>query len=148
MFDWQRFLDDVSEVSRGDYSSAFKLLGVVLFMQQKGIEPLLSGKLISPRTAYRWLETIQDAGWGSLLSEVRVMQAIRQHLDGLQGVDAGAVRDSLAKLLDTALDEDVSRLCPHCRAVVRRADEQRGQCSTCKGPLLSLTQGGVKCATF
>lgn len=103
MFDWQQFLDDVAEVSRGDYASAFKMAGAVLYVRENGIEPLLAGEMVSPRTVYRWLETVRRAGWGSLISEVRVLQAVREHLQSLHEVDADAARTSITKLLDTAM---------------------------------------------
>jgi len=107
MFDWQQFLDDVAEVSRGDYASAFKMLGAVLYIGEKGIEPLLAGGMVSPRTVYRWLETIRRAGWGSLVSEVRVLQAIREHLMSLQGVDTDAAQASVARLLEALTAESM-----------------------------------------
>jgi hypothetical protein len=45
------------------------------------------------------------------------------------------MEDLLAYAL--SLDEPTRR-CPHCRALVRRCDEQRGQCPACGGVLLSL----------
>ena len=108
MFDWQQFLDDVAEVSRGDYVSAFKMLGAVLYISEQGVEPLLAGRMVSPRTVYRWLETIRAAGWGSLVSEARVMQAIREHLTSLQSTDTKAARASIVRLLDAALAESAS----------------------------------------
>lgn len=102
MFEWQGFLDDVAKVSRGDYVSAFKLLGAVLYVKEKGIEPLLAGDMVSPRTVYRWLETIRAAGWGSLISEVRILQAVREHLASLQDVSGEAARESVSRLMEVA----------------------------------------------
>jgi hypothetical protein len=106
MFDWEEFLNDVAGVSRGDYASGFKMLGVVLYVKEHGIEPLLSGGMVSQRTAYRWLDTIRRAGWGSLISEVRVLQAIREHLASLPDGEANRARESLTHLLDVALSLD------------------------------------------
>lgn len=100
---WQEMLDAVAAVSKGNYATGFKLIGVVVFIEDEGIEPLLSGEMVSTRTAYRWLETIREAGWGSLISEARVLQAIEDHLASLPHEEASRARQSLTRLVDVAL---------------------------------------------
>jgi hypothetical protein len=100
---WQEMLEDVAAVSAGSYATGFKLLGVVVFIEDEGIEPLLSGEMVSTRTAYRWLETIREAGWGALISEARVIQAIQDHLASLPREEASRARQSLTRLVDVAL---------------------------------------------
>jgi len=76
MFDWQKFLDDVAAVADGDYSASFKMLGFVLYVSEFGAEKLLSGALVSPRTYYRWVDVVNSAGWGDLLADIRLEQAL------------------------------------------------------------------------
>jgi hypothetical protein len=103
---WQEMLDDIAATSKGNYATGFKLIGVVVFIQDEGIEPLLSGEMVSTRTAYRWLEVIREAGWGSLISEARIIQAIQDHLASLPQGETRRARQSLTQLVDLALSED------------------------------------------
>ena len=79
-FEVKEFLDQVVEEAQGDYPSAFKLLGFVVYIAQEGSESLLSGKMISRRTYYRWLELVQRAGWGDLLADARLRQVLQEYL--------------------------------------------------------------------
>ena len=102
MFNKQKFLDDVALVSDGDYATAFKMLGFVQYVSEAGPERFLSGALISPRTYYRWIETINAAGWGSLLSDVRFSQALQEYVAGLNG-QPDEIRAAVLDKLDAAL---------------------------------------------
>jgi len=102
MFDWALFLDDVARVADGDYATAFKMLGFVLYVSEFEADRLLSGAMISPRTFYRWVETLKQAGWGSPLSHVRFEQALQEYITGLD-VNAEEVRDLVLRKLDAVL---------------------------------------------
>ena len=56
-----KFIDDVREISEGDGSLCFKLLGLVVDVTEEGAGRLLSGEFISPHTYYRWMELIDRA---------------------------------------------------------------------------------------
>jgi len=75
----QKFIEDVAITAKGDYTLAFKLLGFVVFVAQEGDTSLLSGSMISPRTYYRWLEQVQKAGYGDLLADARMRQALKEY---------------------------------------------------------------------
>ena len=79
MFDQDRFVRDVAGVADGDYATGFKLLGFVLYVSQYGVDDLVSGAMISPRTYYRWVDTVKAAGWESVLADVRFRQAVREY---------------------------------------------------------------------
>ena len=81
--EFRKFLDDVAQIADGDYATGFKMLGFVLFVSQYGADDLLSGSLVSPRTYYRWIETVKAAGWDSLLADVRLTQALREYVTGI-----------------------------------------------------------------
>ena len=102
MFDKQKLLDDVARVSDGDYATAFKMLGFVQYVSEVGADAFLSGELVSPRTCYRWVETIRAAGWGSLLSDVRFDQALREYVAGLNA-EPEEIRGAILEKLDAAL---------------------------------------------
>ena len=102
MFNKQKFLDDVAQVSDGDYATAFKMLGFVQYVTEAGADRFLSGGLVSPRTYYRWVETIKAAGWSSLLSDVRFDQALQEYVAGLNG-QADEIRQAVLDKLDATL---------------------------------------------
>ena len=79
-FEVKEFLDQVVEEAQGDYPSAFKLLGFVVYVAQEGSESLLTEKMISQRTYYRWLGLVQRAGWGDLLADARLRQVLQEYL--------------------------------------------------------------------
>lgn len=62
LFDKRRFLDDIAQVSDGDYATAFKMLGAIQYPTEAGADTFLSGALVSPRTCHRWVEAINAAG--------------------------------------------------------------------------------------
>ena len=80
MFDWQQFLDDVAAVADGDHAASFKMLGFVLYVSEFGAEKLLSGAPVSPRTYYRWVDLVTSAGWGDLLADIRLEQALTEYV--------------------------------------------------------------------
>jgi hypothetical protein len=98
MFEWQRFLEDVARVADGDYAAAFKMLGFVLYVSEFGAERLLSGAMVSPRTYYRWVETIKAAGWEPLLLDARFEQALLEYVSARGGEVAEIKAAVLQKL--------------------------------------------------
>jgi hypothetical protein len=102
VFNKKRFLDDVAEVADGDYATAFKMLGFVLYVSESGADGFLSGAMVSPRTYYRWVETIKAAGWASLLSDVRLEQALQEYVGGLNA-QPEEIRAAVLQKLDVAL---------------------------------------------
>ena len=46
MFSKQKFLDDVAQVSDGDYATAFKMLGFIQYVTEAGADRFLSGDLV------------------------------------------------------------------------------------------------------
>lgn len=99
---YRQFLSDVAQVADGDYATGFKMLGFVLFVAENGDEDLLSGSMVSLRTYYRWLETIKAAGWQSLLAELRLSQAIREYVNGIDAQPT-EIRSSIIHRLDEVL---------------------------------------------
>jgi hypothetical protein len=99
---FRKFLHDVAQVADGDYATAFKMLGFVLYVSEYGADDLLSGAMVSLRTYYRWVETVKAAGWESLLADVRLAQALREYVAGLN-VQAGEVRTAVLSKLDEVL---------------------------------------------
>ena len=103
MFDWRKFLEDIAIVNGGNYATAFKLLGFVLYIGQFGADSLLAGDMVSLPTYYRYVEIIKAAGWGSLLAEVRAVQALKEYTEGLvkdQGLQSDQVAAKLSGLLE------------------------------------------------
>lgn len=83
---WVReFVRDVSIASGDDCVAGFKLLGMVVYVAEIGTEPLLSGKLVAVSTFHRWVETLRLAGWGDLLADVRLRQALRDYVNQRMG---------------------------------------------------------------
>ena len=95
-------MTDVAQVADGDYATGFKMLGFVLFVAENGDEDLLSGSMVSPRTYYRWVETVKAAGWQSLLSEVRLSQALFEYVTGITA-QPNEVRNTVINRLDEVL---------------------------------------------
>jgi hypothetical protein len=60
-------LRDLAVAAGDDYSQAFKVLGMVVYAQLEGVEPLLAGRLVHERTFFRWVALLKAAGWGDLL---------------------------------------------------------------------------------
>jgi ABC-type transport system substrate-binding protein len=107
MFNCRRFLDDVARASEGDYASAFKMLGFVLYIADRGADSLLSGAMVSPRTYYRWVDTVNAAGWASLLADVRIRQAINEYTTCL--LHNGSLdRQQVKQKLDAAVNAAVA----------------------------------------
>lgn len=77
----RKILQEVAIRSNGDYPFAFKLLGFLIYIAQEGNESLLSGEMISPRTYYRWVEKINQAGYGDLLADVRIRQVVSDFIN-------------------------------------------------------------------
>jgi len=79
-FEAKEFIHQIAEEAKGDYPIAFKILGLVVYVAQEGSESLLTGKMISQRTYYRWMEIVQRAGWGDLLADARLRQVLKEYL--------------------------------------------------------------------
>ena len=103
MFSKQQFLDDVAQVSDGDYATAFKMLGFVQYVSEVGADAFLSGELVSPRTYYRWIETVKAAGWQGLLADVRLTQALREYATDITAQPA-EVRNTVLHRLNEVLN--------------------------------------------
>ena len=71
----KKFVDEIAEETKGDYASAFKLLGFVIYVAQQGSDSLLTGEMISQRTYYRWLEIVQRAGWGYQIGRTNAIRS-------------------------------------------------------------------------
>lgn len=102
MFDQRKFLEDVARTSGGNYATGFKLLGFVVYIGEFGADSLLTGDLVSLPTFYRYTESIRAAGWGMLLAEARVVQALKEYKCGLcqeQDVPVEQVTAKLSQLL-------------------------------------------------
>jgi hypothetical protein len=106
MLDQEKFLREVAQVSGGNYTTAFKLLGFVTYVSEYGADRLLSGSMVSLRTYYRWGEIIKAAGWESLLSDVRFDQALREYISSLEG-QPDVVRQTVLSKLEEAMNEEV-----------------------------------------
>lgn len=76
----REFVYQIASEMDGDYPLAFKLLGFVVFLTEEGIDELLSGDLISPRTYERWMNVIDRAGWGDLLADARLRKELQDYL--------------------------------------------------------------------
>lgn len=101
MFDSKRFLLDVAAIS--DFVTALKVFGFVTYVGEHGADSLLAGELVSLRTYYRYCELVRSAGWGSLLYEVRAVQALREYKAGLyegEGLKPDEVQSRLCRLVE------------------------------------------------
>ena len=108
--DWRKFLRDVAIASGDDYSAAFKLLGMVVFVAEAGAEPLLSGRLVSVSTFNRWVDTLRLAGWGDLLADVRLRQALREFLNQrLGGLPLELAREKTLEAVRLAVAAEEAR---------------------------------------
>lgn len=76
----RKFIEQAADRLNGDYSHAFKLLGFIVFLAQEGNESLLSGSMISPRTYYRWMEQVNQAGFGDLVADAALRQALQEFI--------------------------------------------------------------------
>jgi hypothetical protein len=104
----RELVEDVARVADGDYPTGFKMLGFVLYVSEHGAEELLSGAMVSPRTYYRWVDTVKTAGWDSVLADVRFKQALREYVTGLKGRSSEARNTVLGKLNEVLAGETVS----------------------------------------
>jgi hypothetical protein len=100
----REFLDDIAAATDNDYTTAFKMLGFVLFVSQYGTDDLLTGSMISPRTYYRWLETVKAAGWQDLLADVRLTQALREYVNNV-GSQPVELRNAVIHRLNEVLTD-------------------------------------------
>ena len=64
----------------GDYFGAFKLLGFVLYLADKGPEPFLSGGVMSPRTYNRWIEELRKCNLDGFALDARLRQLVNEYL--------------------------------------------------------------------
>ena len=80
MFDVKQFVTDVGEAQKGDYSIAFKLLGLIVFITEEGSDPILSGRFISARTYHRWMDLINSVGWGNLVADARLRKELQEYM--------------------------------------------------------------------
>lgn len=122
--DSRRFLSDVAVACGNDYASAFKLLGVIVFVAEEGVEPLLSGGLVAPKTFYRWAEVLRHAGWGDLLADVRLRQAVRgylaERLGGHPGDRArGAVVEAVTRMMADEAEPATQAVSPQASDAVK-----------------------------
>ena len=78
--DVNQFIQETAEALNGDYPQAFKLLGFVVYVAEAGGDQLLTGDLISRQTYFRWMEIVKRAGWGDLLADARLRQALQEYL--------------------------------------------------------------------
>ena len=78
--DIKEFIEQIASEVNGDFTFAFKLLGFFVFISQEGCESILSKRMISRRTYYRWLSIIDAAGWGDLLADARLRQVLQEYL--------------------------------------------------------------------
>jgi hypothetical protein len=106
----RKFLTDVSQACGDDYASAFKLLGLVVFVSEEGVESLLAGNVISARTFHRWAECLASAGWGDLLADVRLRQAVRSYVAlRLNGLPIPLARSKVLEAVRSMVDEAEAR---------------------------------------
>lgn len=105
MVNTKRVIHDFSKACSEDYTQAFKLLGLVVFVAQEGNEPLLSGEMISPRTYYRWVEKIKQAGYGDLLAEARLRQVISDFINQrLSDLSSSEVSAQINQVVQSSLE--------------------------------------------
>jgi hypothetical protein len=74
------FVEKVAEVNGGDYPGAFKLLGFAFFIVESGSEGLLANGRVSQKTMVRWIENIEKAGWGDIVSDARMRLVVQDYL--------------------------------------------------------------------
>ncbi len=76
----RRLLRDLAVAASDDYTQAFKVLGMVVFVQCEGVEPLLGGRLIRESTFFRWVDQLRASGWGDLICGDEYRQALERKL--------------------------------------------------------------------
>ncbi len=125
------FINQIAEETNDDYPQAFKLLGFVVYVAQEGSESLLTGKMISQRTYYRWLGLVQRAGWGDLLADARLRQVLQEYLwKRFAGLPIDQAREVLRVVGDFIADTEA----PSLRAKYRQESAAvKGEQSETKG---------------
>ncbi|MBN2556131.1 MAG: hypothetical protein JXA97_09370 [Anaerolineales bacterium] len=100
--DVNQFIQDAAQAAKGDYAQAFKLLGFVVYVAEAGGDQLLTGDLISRQTYFRWMEIVKRAGWGDLLADARLRQALQEYL--WQRFEGLPIETARAKVLTAVKD--------------------------------------------
>ena len=143
-FEVKEFIDQIVEEAQGDYPSAFKLLGFVVYIAQEGSESLLSGKMISQRTYYRWMEMVQRAGWGDLLADARLRQVLQEYLwKRFAGLPIDQARERVLRVVGNLISETEA---PSLQGKCRQASAAvKGERSETKGreSKTSVLDGGA-----
>lgn len=105
---WVRqFVRDTALASGDDYASAFKMLGLVVFVAQEGVDGLLSGRMISERTVHRWADTLNAAGWGDVLTDARLHLAVRDFVrHRLGGLPPELARERVIEAARVAVERE------------------------------------------
>ncbi len=103
----KEYVYKLAEQENGDFPQAFKLLGLIVFIAQEGAEPLLTGEMISPRTYYRWVEKIKQAGYGDLLAETQLKQAVRNFINlRLGDLPVQDAKEQVLAVVEASLQEN------------------------------------------
>jgi hypothetical protein len=119
--DFRQFLKDAAIASGDDYSMAFKLLGMVAFVAEAGPEPLLTGRLVSIPTLNRWMETLRLAGWGDVIADLRLRQAVREYVkERVRGGIIEQTRENVADAVARVVAEEAE---PSPQAAGRQASD-------------------------
>ena len=107
VLDVRRFIRDTAVARSDDHTAAFKLLGMVVFVAEVSVEPLLSGRLVSVSTFNRWVDTLRMAGWGDLLADVRLRQALRDYVNQrLGGLPMERAREAVVAAVSEMVTEE------------------------------------------
>jgi hypothetical protein len=132
-----RFVDEIAEITNDDYPSALKPLGFMIFISQEGHQTLIAQNHISERTYHRWMEIIRRAGWGDLLSDARLRQAVSETI--WQRVSGLPIDKSRKKVLHAiqAIVADIEPRSP--QAIRRQASDAAGCVQGVRQRLRALT---------
>ena len=73
--------DQLSTVTKSNYSQALKLLGFITFIGNEGSETLQSRKYISNQTYNRYMTLIRNAGLSDWLLDIRMRQILVEMIE-------------------------------------------------------------------
>lgn len=126
----RKIIDGLATSANDDYVHAFKLLGFIILISTTGNDALLSVTMISPRTYHRWMDQIQKAGYGGLVADASLCQALQEFIrQRFAGLPLQQARSTILEIVNTTISDPAP---PRLRSAAC--------CSTVKGVRQSWTR--------
>jgi hypothetical protein len=100
----------VADTNKGDYSSAFKILGFLIFLAEEGPDAFLSGDILSPRTYHRWIESLRKADLEGFALDARMRQLVSEYIRGrFDGLPIPLAREKVLETLGSMMGNQEAR---------------------------------------